>query len=364
MLLLVAPAAYAGMLPDDIVATGDDVVVVGGSEGRVFGAGWKVKIEDGNYEREIIAIGADIHLEPHAKKPVYIFGQKIVLSGHYASDVAAVGQEIILMPDAKIDGKLWLSGQKVWLQGSVVANGKILANRVLLEGNVLSKKGKVLDVQAKELDISETAKINGDILYRAQEAPRVDGRAKVLGNITLETASFEDELREKLEKIAFLGKLGSKLMLLVWLLLAGFAITLFMTPKVVASMKRVHENPLRMMGVGFGFLVIIPIAAVFLLLTVIGMPVAISMMASYPLAIIMGFSIGTLWLGTLIYKLIFRKKPYRRHQLLGCYLMAMPLVVGLTQVPYMGIIGWLLPLTAGLGALSWLKWQQMQAGKE
>lgn len=359
------PQVFAGLLPVDTVATGDEVTIAQGSEGRVIGAGWRVAVEDGVFQKSILAVGADVLLNPSiAKGKIYAFGQDIKLNGVFTKPVAAAGQEITLLPTGEIGSSVWLSGRRVWLKGNMVADGKILAQRVVIEGIVRPRDGKMLDIQTKELEILPGAEIHGDILYRGKTAPRIADGAKILGVLTQDTTSFEDELREKLKKVAFIGKLGSKLMLLVWLLVAGFVVSIFMAPKMRSSTKRVHRAPLKMMGVGLGYLLFVPITAVFLLVSVIGMPVGISMMASYPLAIIMGFSIGVLWLGMLIYQLLFKRLPRRRHQLLGAYLMAMPLVVLVTQLPYVGVVGWLVPLCSGLGAFSWLKWQQMQAGKE
>jgi hypothetical protein len=255
--------------------------------------------------------------------------------------------------------------QVVWLKGSIPAHGKVLGNRVIIDGKVVPvQEGKYLDIQADELELTENAVIEGEILFRSKNPPRISGGAEVLTDIQIESSTFEDELKLKLKKVAFIGKLGSKVMLLVWLLIAGLIVCLVMAPKMRSSLKRVRNNPARMMGAGLSYLVAIPFMAVVLFITVVGMPVAISLLASYPIAIIMGFSIGTLWIGTLVYEAVFRKIPFRRHQFVGCYLIGMVLVLLVTRIPYIGFVGWLIPLAGGLGAFSWLKWKQMQAGKE
>lgn len=355
----------ANAKPLERVATGDNVSITDGAEGRVVAAGWRVDVEQGVYKKDILSVGANITLNPEqALAPVYAFGQKINLNGHFKKALAVAGQEINLAPGAISEGEVWLSGNRVWIKGDMRANGKILAQRVIIEGRVLPVKGERLEIQTKELEILQSAEVLGDIVYRGQAEPRIYDGATVKGQLTHDDETFEDELKEQLKKIAFIGQLGSKLMLLVWLLAAGLIISTFMAPKMVASTKRVRNRPLKMMGAGLVYLVAVPIVSVFLLISVIGMPVGISMMASYPVAIIMGFSIGVLWLGMLMFELILRRRPTRRHQLLGSYFMAMPVVIAITQIPYIGALGWLIPLCAGLGALTWLKYQQMQAGKE
>ena len=361
--LLVPMVAQAK--PIERMATGDDVSVTEGAEGRVFAAGWRVNVGEGRYNHDIFVFGATITLNPMpALAPVYAFGQTITLAGDFKKALAVAGQEIVLGEDASSEGEVWLSGNKVWLKGDMVASGKILAQRVIIAGHIMPKEGSRLEIQTKELEILASAVVEGDIIYRGEANPRIVDGAKITGKLTHDDETFEEQLKEQLKKFAFLGALGSKLMLLVWLLVAGLIISTFMAPKMVASTKRVRAAPLKMMGAGLGFLVLVPIMSVFLLISVIGMPVGISMMASYPLAIIMGFSIGVLWLGMLLFELVLRRKPRRRHQLLGSYFMAIPLVIAITQIPYLGVLGWLLPLCAGLGAFTWLRWQQMQAGKE
>lgn len=364
--LFLAPLqAHAGFFEVDTVATGDTIHIAGGAKGRVFAAGWKIFVDNGTYDQALVLAGATVDIQPNAHAPVYIFGQNITIDGTFAEALAAAGQEIKLAKTTNIEGDLWLSGQVVWLSGEIPAEGKVLGSRVVIDGHITKgENGKALDIQAAELELTENATIDGQIIYRSKNAPRVASNAKVNMPIHLETATFEDELKEKLKQVAFLGKLGSKLMLLVWLLIAGLVVSVFMAPKMRASLKRVRNKPLHMMGAGLGYLVAVPLAAVFLFVTVVGMPVAISLLASYPIAILMGFSIGTLFIGTLIFEAMFRRRPLRRHQFMGCYVMGMVVVILLTRLPYIGFLGWLLPLAGGLGAFSWLKWQQMQAGKE
>jgi len=357
--------AHAGFFDLDTVATGDTIHIDGGAKGRVFAVGWKIFVDKGDYNQALFLTGANVEIQPKAHAPVYIFGQNINIDGTFAGALAAAGQDIKLAKTTKVSSNLWLSGQVVWLSGEIPAGGKVLANRVIIDGHIThGSSGKALDIQAAELELTENAIVDGQIIYRSKNAPRVATNARVNTPIHLETATFEDELKEKLKQVAFLGKLGSKLMLLVWLLIAGLVVSVFMAPKMRASLKRVRNKPLHMMGAGLGYLVAVPLAAVFLFVTVVGMPVAISLLASYTIAIMMGFSIGTLFIGTLIYEAMFRRRPLRRHQFMGCYVMGMVLVILVTRLPYVGFLGWLLPLAGGLGAFSWLKWQQMQAGKE
>lgn len=357
--------AHAGLFDVETLATGDTIDIEGGAEGRVFAAGWKVNVDDGVYENTLLLTGANIDINAHAEGAVYIFGQNISIDGQYVGPVAAAGQEIRIEPSAVIQNDLWLSGQVVWLKGEIPADGKVLGNRVVIDGKIMPREeGKVLDIQAQELELTENAVIGGKILYRSKTPPRISSGAQVLMEIQIEDSTFEDEIKAKLKKIAWLGKLGSTLMLLVWLLIAGLVVCLVMAPKMRASLKRVRKYPTRMLGAGIGYLIMVPLTAVVLFVTVIGMPVAISLLASYPIAVIMGFSIGTLWIGTLVYEVAFRKVPYRRYQYVACYLMGMVIVLLVTRIPFVGFVGWLVPLAGGLGAFSWLKWQQMQAGKE
>ena len=364
-LLCVLPQSlFASIFPEDIY-TGDVVEVKNGAKGQVFATGWEVSVAGGTYPSALILLASDVVLKPQiAQGAVYAFGQRVHLSGNYLKPVAVAGQEIVLSTNSALSEGYWLSGRRVTLEGVLPASGKILAQRVVINGRLSMVQGQVLDVQTEELEIGPHAHVEGDILYRGQAAPKIIEGAKVMGTLTQDSYSFADELKAKLERVAFLGKLGSKLMLVVWLFIAGFIVSILMAPKMRASTKRVRQAPLKMMALGLGYAVFTPIIAILLLASVVGMPVGISMMAGYPVLVISGFAVGVLCLGMLFYKKLMRQYPRTRYQLLGAYVLAMPFVIIITQLPYIGVLGWLIPLSAGLGALSWLKWQQMQAGKE
>ena len=358
-----ATPACAFEFPQPTVLSGDEVTLTTPTDGPVLAGGWKVSLRKGPFTKDVYALAADVALGGHAQQNANLIGQNITVTGTVGGNLGAAGQQVLLEPKAVVQGSVWLAGQKVWIQGTIPAAGRILAHRVVLEGTVKAAPAG-LQIQAEELEILPGAKVEGNIIYRGKGLLRVDDRAVVSGKITQDTSSYMDDVKQRLGRVTKWLKLGGKLMLVLWLLVAGMIVTLAMTAKVSNSMRQVRRHPFKLMAVGFAYLIGSPIAAILLFISVAGMPMAISMLAGYPLTILLGFAIGILWFGALVFELLFKRRPRRRHELLACYVLAMPILLLLTKIPLIGGFIWLVPLVAGLGAVSWLKWRQMQAGKE
>ena len=360
-LLCMAPAAYAW--PEHTIATGEDVHVTENPAGDVLAGGWNVQFDAEDFPHDIFGLAADVNVRGNVKAGAWLFAQNAEVSGKVNGGIAAAGQTVTIARGAVVKKTVWLAGQKVVIHGIIPAQGRILANRVVLDGHITGE-GKGLEIQTQELEVLPTARIDGKVVYRGKGSMRIDKGAIMLQPIERIEQTYADELKTRMQKVLAISALGGKLMLVIWLLVAGVIVSLGMTAKMRGALRRVREKPWRLLAMGLAYLIAVPVGAVVLFASVIGIPVAISMLAAYPITIVTAFAIGILWLGSLIFEVAARRRPQKRYEMLICYLVGLPIVLVVTRIPFVGVLGWLVPLMAGLGGLAWLKWRQMEAGKE
>jgi hypothetical protein len=139
------------------------------------------------------------------------------------------------------------------------------------------------------------------------------------------------------------------LMLVTGLAVAGFAARQVRTVEAVIS-----NDPLKSFVVGLLMLIVPPVAIVLLALTVVGLPLALTLLFFvWPTIAFAGWVVAAIWIGDWLLRAAGRRQPAERP-----YLAA---VVGLIVAGLLGIIPFVAAVTSifGLGALTVAGWRTL-----
>jgi hypothetical protein len=137
-------------------------------------------------------------------------------------------------------------------------------------------------------------------------------------------------------------------LLLVGFLVAG-AVAVALAPRLaVDAAERVRERPGHAALVGILWLVLVPIAAVIVAVTLVGLPLALLACGVYLLAAYLGRVVLALWLGQLLFDA--RADGGRGGIVVGFLAGAIILAI-LGLVPVLGGLVWLVATIVGTGAL-------------
>jgi hypothetical protein len=295
-------ATVAGGSVDVRAPVGDDVRAAGGDvsiESKVAG--------------ELFAAGANITLTPAA-----IVGRSATL---YGSSIAIAG---------RVDGDLRATAAKVVIDGEVAGNARLVAEEIEL-GPKARIGGAISYASRSDLKKAEGAVIAGAVT-REREAPgpRADGRQ---WEPSIQVPAWAGGV------IAFLP------------LLAAGALFLLLLPRFgVAAAGRLRSSPWLALGVGFGTIVTLPVLAVLLFITLLGIPIGIALLALYPALMLAGFVVGVLFVSTLLSAALRQEVPGSFAGTMGYFALALLLTLLVAGVPFIGgLLAGLLGV-AGVGA--------------
>jgi cytoskeletal protein CcmA (bactofilin family) len=347
---------------DDIWRAGARVNAVASDHENVSAAGAIVSVR-GTVRNEIRAAGAEVDIDASAGRDYWAAGAIVSAKGQAARNLNAAGARVSV--DARVGGRLNVAGARVLIgpQTEVVGRARIVGADVLFAGS--SKGG--LEIYGDTVRIDGI--VAGDVRVVARQVT-VGGKAVIAGNIRFET--FDEPLIEegaqitgrqtvtlpqpkKVEPGRFLAGIGAVILFAVG---AGFLLGLILLAVarrfVERSIDAMREAPTRSALIGLAVLILTPLLAVVLMVTIIGIPIGLLALLAFPLLLLVASVLAAFGLSDRIFNRTGESRSIGGRLL---YLLAgLLILVLLGLVPFLGFVVWLLATMFGLGAL----WQAMR----
>ena len=348
-----------------IIDTDDNLVLAGGrvSPGKpvpdnFVGVGGRVVIDQpigGN----AVAAGGTVDLRAPVAGKALLAGGTVNVDAAVTENLKAAAGEIRLSKASVIGGGARLMAGDITVDGTV--NGDLRA-----EGEMVTINGDVHgDVRAlaDTVVLGPAAKIDGRLSY-VSVLKRADG-ATVAGAVQRldESTLTRDEVRRGIASGVSTGARIFGTIVSYLALLACGAIFLAAAPIFsVEAPDRLKSSPGRSIGVGLATIVGTPILAVLFMITLIGIPVGIMLIALYPFALLLGFLVGALFVASLVPQLLKRPPPPTVAQAIGHFAIALAVVMLVAKVPSIGGLFLLAVLVLGVGAFEVELFRRMRSG--
>lgn len=282
----------------------------------------------------------------------FIAGNIITLSNVTAKDVFVAGS-LIKVNDSNIRD-LYVAGETITINSNVnrnlYAGGEDITINSIIEGDV--------NIAAEKITLGENAVIIGKLTYNEDAEIKINENATVENKKTYKPSSGV-KVEVKLSPIEIIiGKIMDKLlsffsMLAISLLLIGLNKKVF---KEIKKIDKSSSNIVKTTIFGFAFLFGLPIAAVILLITVIGLPISIISLLLYGILCYLSLTATTYFFGSWLLKDKI-KNEYLQFTitLLAIYLLKMLPIVG-------GLVGFI-SLCLGLGIYTTLFSNYLKSNK-
>ena len=208
------------------------------------------------------------------------------ISGTVGGDVVMAGGQLELTSSGEIGGDLIVAGGSIDIRGDIAGEISGYAMQTTL-GGVL--QGGV-DVDTSDLEILNTARISGPVEYTGRQDADVDANAQLAQGIDqLEVDPWGDGENP-------LARASGSLLRTMWALVAG-ALLVIAAPRLVNQLGTNGRRVLRSLLAGVATLIVAPILAIVLMITVVGIPAGVVLLAAYGVAIylsqvVVGVTIG------------------------------------------------------------------------
>jgi hypothetical protein len=335
----------------DYFGAGGMLNVTDAIEGDAFLAGGQVAIAS-EVEGDLVVAGGELSIGGAVGDDLYAAGGSVQLDAIVAGNARVAGGDVAVGPATVVAGALSLTGGRVEFDGNTHQYLQASGASVRINGEVHGDA----EIRAEELSIGPETRIGGRLVYRGPQEPTIPDGAVIAGGLEFHPKSaghyFQDSSQQARDTVKGVGSF-------LWFIGVFVAAALFrvLFPHFASSAAAViGRKPMQSLGLGLAIVACVPFVAVVLLITVIGIPLALLLIPLYLLVLFLGWATAALFVAQ---RGLATVRPGRTPALAG-QLLALLLALGvlwlLRQIPLVGGLIALVALLAGIGALAWQAW--------
>ena len=326
---------------EDLYLAGRSIHVLATVEGDVVAAGWRVAI-NAAVSGDVIAAAERVTVHATVGDDVRAAGREVNINGQIGDDAILAGETVTLAPETTVGGRAWLAGRRVEVAGRIGkelrAAGQSITIGGVIDGNV--------QLAGEMIEILPGAQIAGDLIYHSSEDALIAAGAQISGHV--ERIDLELPELELPEGSGFSVIIG----FLLSLLLTAVVVFLLLPRLSLAATGLIRRDPFKCLGLGFTVLVVTPVLAVVLLITVLGIPLGLALLALYFVALLLGFLVGVYYLSDVGVRWWRKGAELSKSWRVLSIIVAIVVLTLLQLVPVIGGLIVLFLFLFGLGALA------------
>lgn len=324
----------------NVYMTGTEVRPKGPIHGDLVAAAGRISV-DYPIDGDAVLAAGSVDVRGRIGEDLRVAGGFVTLAGPVQGEVLAVAGNIAFGPDSEVGGRAWLAGGDVAVAGRFRRNVKVYARNILVLGQVSGD----IHLFGATIELLPTARIDGNVTYVSNTPIKIHPGANVTGKITREPG--------RLPTLRMPGWPPFRPLLMFGLLAAG-ALLLALFPRFTAStVQTVRGSPLGSLGLGTAIFFSLPPVILLLVISIIGIPIALVLAGVYAAALLAGFLMAAFFLGERLLQLARRQTVapgyWGRVGMLAVVLIILWLV---RHIPYAGGLLILAALVTGLGAMA------------
>lgn len=327
----------------DYFAAGGTITISGTVNGDVYVAGGNVII-DGIVTGDLLAAGGTIIVQGNIAKDIRIAGGNVTITAPVGGNISVVGGNITITQAATVTGSVAAAGGNLHITAPVGKDVSVAGGNVTLDTTVSGNVASAAD----QLTLGPTAKIAGNLTYLSTKQARLEPGAEVAGKTVHNVPPKQPTPKPKPEE--FLGIATSitlvlKIIGFISTFILGSLLIWFMPNYSLKTSNLIAEKPWTCLGIGFLTLVLTPIATVLLLISVIGIPIALLLMAALFILFMIAKIFVAMLIGQKIFVLLNQKAPLLLALLIGLITLEI-----ISIIPVVGFITSFIVTLLGLGA--------------
>lgn len=281
--LLSDSVVVAEAIDDDLYAVGGEVRIEGSVAGAANVAAGSAEIS-GDIDGDLIAAGGRINLAGGVGDDLRAAGGTVQVTGFVTDQATIAGGSVTVGPGSAIGGRTWIAGGDVEMAGQVGEDLHVAAGTAVVSGRVAGNA----EIAAREIRIEPGAVIGGDLIWRSELPPLIAEDAQILGEVRA-AGEGEPEPAADESPSGFGGWAAG-----IALAAAGFML-LWLAPQLANRAAVVfREAPVRTVLLGAASIVLTPVAAVLLFVTVLGWILGLVVLAGYVFAVLLSGLVGIL----------------------------------------------------------------------
>ncbi len=311
---------------DDVYVIAPSAVFAGDMLGDAFSVSQRIS-NQGTIGSDALFLGEKVELSGEVKDDARIIGAEVVVNGSVGDDAVLLGSTVSVASTTVIGGDLYVLGGEVRVAGAVGGNVFIVAHRTTIDGTIhgdLEVRGDVI--------LEKGANISGNFIYHAKEEISIPQSGVVGGDIIFDQRKEEMTVFSSMSGI-FSGIFSIQILMTLAL---GFFLLFWVRERTQEVLEEAVFNFWRRALRGALIVVLVPFFVLVLLFSVVGLPLAIVLLALFISGLVVAMAGAGLLLGVWIERFLFKKPPFP--------LWWRPVLVGIISlslvsvIPYIGAI--------------------------
>lgn len=329
------------VIEGNFYASGSSIAINGTVKGDVICVGQNINI-NALVEGDIICAGQTVNINSQVGGNIRVAGSTVNINSKVARNLMAFGSTVVLASGSEIGWNALVAGSALDLMGKI--NGTLHGGGEAV--TVGATVGKDVNFDAAKITIGDQARIGGNLIYPSHSKEvNISQQAQIVGKtIKKESKDFAKNQTRWQTSVAWVW--GKVISLFGSLILGLLLIGLFKN-KLSVAIKPMLEKPWSHLGWGVVWLFLLPIAAVIMAITIIGLPLAAIVILGWIIALLLAKVMAGLAVGTWI----FEKLKWSKKNMIWSMIIGVVVIYLLCLIPFVGWILSCLALLWGLGSL-------------
>lgn len=287
------------LIKDYFIKAGEVVEISGEVVGDVIVFGGEVLV-DGTVQGDLIAFGENVEVKGEITQDARIVGRDVNIDGTIGRNVSITAGSVRVGPEANVSGALLVAGGDVQVAGRIPGDVLIAAGNALIAGEV----GGDVEGYFGNLILVPRAQIGGNVTYTSREDAQIAKDASISGQIFRKSlpAYMQPEI-DSLKTRKFLKSLwfSYKFVSFLAALMVGILFIRFLPNYTKLIDKTLSKRFWSAIGVGILALFVIPIFAVILMITIVGIPLGIFILVFFLIKIYLSKIFVSLFIGSRVF---------------------------------------------------------------
>ncbi len=278
---ILAGSGSVSILPPGVVfegryfGTGEVVELSGVVHGNAYLMGSQV-IVSGEVEGDLIAIGATVVITGKVRGNVKLVAGQGDIAGDIRGNLEVLGININMMPQGRVGGSVFFAGGYGEIDNTIAGNATVLAGGLKVAGTL----EKNLQTFVGRLNIKPTAVIDGNLKYRSGHVALIDSQARIGGQVLYKQTLFKDAMDMPVLRRLLVGsKVATFLMNFFYTFVVGVVFIRMFPKRLKGTLFVLQHHTWKCGYYGLFVLMLLPLISIILLISVIGAPFALTLMA-------------------------------------------------------------------------------------
>lgn len=328
------------VIDQDYLMTADNITISGTINGDAYVAANNVTV-DGNINGDLLVAAGTLTMLGRISDDLRVVGGQALISGSIGKNLSFFGVNLSVAKNSMIANSLVAMASHADLYGRVGNNATIYAQTSVI-GNEI---GGDLSGTFGELQLTDRAKVSGDLNYESNNEANLSNEAIITGTTN---RFFSDKTGPRSKKGKMFRNVSAPVEIAGFIIsfLLGWLMIVLLPERKEKILSTFAKKPAKSLLIGALLLCFMPIMLVLLAVSLVGLPLALFLIPTFILLA---------YLSRILIVLYFGKRFGKRLKLPANELVA--LFLGLLvyyllrMVPYLATLVLLLVTLSGLGSL-------------